>query len=52
MTFRVTDDLAGLRTKTLAYAAKDTPKGNPKFLDLIARIDEIAMATIARPEPR
>ena len=47
VTFRVTDDLAGLRTKTLAYAAKDTPKGNPKFLGLIARIDEIAMATIA-----
>lgn len=47
VTFRVTDDLAGLRNKVLAYAAEDTQKGNPRFRDPVARIDEIAMATIA-----
>lgn len=47
VTFRVTDDLAGLRTKAVAYADDDTAKGNPRFQDPIARIDEIAMATIA-----
>lgn len=47
VTFRVTDDLAGLRTKAIAYAEDDTAKGNPRFKDPVARIDEIAMATIA-----
>ncbi|WP_175559126.1 S8 family serine peptidase [Sanguibacter gelidistatuariae] len=45
--FRVSDDLAGLRAKAVAYTEEDTPKGNPRFGDLVARIDQIAMATIA-----
>lgn len=44
--FRVEDDLAGLRNKTVAYAEQDTAKGNPRFRGLVARIDQIAMATI------
>ena len=47
ITFRVTDDLVGLRAKAVAYAEEDTAKGNPRFTDPIARIDEIALATIA-----
>lgn len=47
VTFRVTDDLAGLRAKAIAYAEDDTARGNPRFKDPVARIDEIAMATIA-----
>lgn len=47
ITFRVTDDLVGLRAKAMAYAEEDTPKGNPRFTDPIARIDGIALATIA-----
>lgn len=46
ITFRVTDDLAGLRAKAVAYAGEYTAKGNPRFTDPIARIDEIALATI------
>jgi hypothetical protein len=44
--FRVTDNLAGLRTRTTKYATEDTPKGNPRFNNLIARIDDVALATI------
>jgi len=47
ITFRVTDDLVGLRAKAVAYAEEDTAMGNPRFTDPIARIDEIALATIA-----
>lgn len=46
ITFRVTDDLRGLRAKAVAYAEEDTAMGNPRFRDPIARIDEIALATI------
>ncbi|GAA1548749.1 S8 family peptidase [Nocardioides humi] len=47
VTFRVTDDLVGLRNKAVAYAEENTAKGNPRFADPVARIDAIAMATIA-----
>ncbi|WP_413450471.1 S8 family serine peptidase [Georgenia phoenicis] len=47
VTFRVTDNLGGLRKKVLAYAAEDTAKGNPRFRDPIARIDEVTLASIA-----
>lgn len=46
VTFRVTDDLVGLREKVLAYAQEDTPRGNPRFRDPVARIDQIALASI------
>ncbi|AKS32775.1 hypothetical protein AFA91_13770 [Mycolicibacterium goodii] len=45
--FRVQDDLAGLRAKATAYANEDTKKGNPKYNNLIARINEVSLATIA-----
>src|SRR5262249_32222796 len=45
--FRITDDLAGLRAKAVAYANEDTAKGNPRHRELVARIDQIALATIA-----
>lgn len=47
VTFRVEDDLAALRRKAVAYAEEDTPGGNPRFSDLVARIDVVAPATIA-----
>ena len=49
--FRVEDGLAGLRNKAVAYAEQDTAKGNPRFQGLVARIDEIAIATIGDPKP-
>lgn len=45
--FRVTDDLAGLRTKAQTYAAEDTPQGNPRYANLVARIDRVDLATIS-----
>jgi hypothetical protein len=45
--FRVQDDLAGLRAKATAYANEDTKKGNPRYNNLVARINEISLATIA-----
>jgi hypothetical protein len=45
--FRVQDDLAGLRAKATAYANDDTKNGNPKYSNLVARINEISLATIA-----
>jgi hypothetical protein len=45
--FRLEDGLAGLRAKAIAYASENTPKGNPKYRNLIARIDQISLATIA-----
>lgn len=47
VTFRVTDDLVALRKKAVAYAEENTAKGNPRFSDPVARIDAIALATIA-----
>lgn len=38
---------AGLRTKAIAYAENNTALGNPRFNDPVARIVDIAMATIA-----
>lgn len=46
VTFRVTDDLVGLRNKVVAYAGENTAEGNPRFRDPVARIEEIALATI------
>jgi hypothetical protein len=43
---RVTDDLSSLRTKANAYATEDTRFGTPRYRNLVARIDEIALATI------
>lgn len=45
--FRVGDDLANLRKKAVAYGNEDTSKGNPRFSNLVARIDQISLATIA-----
>lgn len=45
--FRLRDDLAGLRAKAVAYASQDTAAGNPRFRNLVARINEISLATIA-----
>jgi hypothetical protein len=45
--FRLQDDLAGLRAKAVAYANENTAKGNPRYRDLVARIDQISLATIA-----
>lgn len=47
VTFRVSDDLVEVRNKAVAYAEENTAEGNPRFRDPIARIDDIAMATIA-----
>lgn len=47
VTFRVEDDLGRLRKKAVAYAEEDTRDGKPRFRNLIARIDEVALATIA-----
>ncbi|MDC8974651.1 S8 family serine peptidase [Mycobacterium marinum] len=44
--FRLQDDLAGLRAKASAYANENTRKGNPKYRNLVARIDQISLATI------
>lgn len=45
--FRVTDDLAALRVKAAAYANQETSGGRPRYNNLIARINQIALATIA-----
>ena len=47
VTFRVDDDLASLRAKAVAYANEETQNGNPRYRDPVARIEEIAIATIA-----
>ncbi|MEU4191098.1 S8 family serine peptidase [Kribbella sp. NPDC026611] len=45
--FRVTDDLASVRDKAVAYANEETARGKPRYNNLIARIEEIDVATIA-----
>ncbi|MGZ0148984.1 S8 family serine peptidase [Kribbella sp. WER1] len=45
--FRVEDNLRALRTKATAYANENTSRGNPKNNALIARIDQIELATIS-----
>jgi hypothetical protein len=40
------NDLAALRIKIDAYATEETPQGQPRFQDLIARLDTIELATI------
>jgi hypothetical protein len=44
--FRVRDDLAGLRARAVAYAEQDTRFGNPRYNNLVARIDQVALTTI------
>ena len=44
--FRVGQDLSLLRTKTEQYASEDTRHGNPRNRSLIARINQVAIATI------
>ncbi|GBG39357.1 S8 family peptidase [Mycobacterium montefiorense] len=45
--FRVRDELESLRAKAAAYAIEDTKDGNPKYNNIIARINEVSQATIA-----
>jgi len=45
--FRIGDDLAGLRRKAVAYAQQDTRHGNPAYSNLVARIEQVALTTIA-----
>ena len=44
--FRIGQDLSLLRRKTEQYAAEDTRNGNPRNRGLVARINEVAVATI------
>lgn len=44
--FRVGQDLSLLRRKTEQYAAEDTRHGNPRNRGLVARINQVALATI------
>lgn len=45
--FRVSDDLSALRLKAVAYGQLQTQSGNPRYNSLIARIEQIALSTIA-----
>jgi hypothetical protein len=44
--FRIGQDLSLLRRKTEEYASEDTRAGNPRNRGLVARINEVAVATI------
>jgi hypothetical protein len=43
---RVSDDLRALRAKTTAYATQETARGNPRNQNLIARLEQVELATI------
>jgi hypothetical protein len=43
---RVREDLSSLRTKANAYATENTSRGNPRYNNLIARIENVELATI------